>query len=96
LESGEESDSLVDDTQNYGQFVTFSMPKNMVEYKWEVGTYFGDKAEFLDAIRTYGVHCGRRLKIQKNDKQRVRVTCLGAKGKCHWFAYCEYMTPIQT
>jgi len=35
----------------------------MVEYKWDVGTYFADKAKFIDVIRTYGVHCGQRLKL---------------------------------
>jgi len=37
------------------------------------------------------VQSGRRLKLQKNDKRRCRVICLGGKGKCSWFAYCAYM-----
>jgi len=45
-----------DDKQSYGHFPTFAMPKSMVDYEWDVGTYFGNKAEFIDAIRTYGVH----------------------------------------
>ena len=49
------------------------------------------KAQFVDAIRTYGVHFGLKLKIQRNDNRRLRVICLGAKGKCKWFAYCGYV-----
>ena len=46
----------------------FSMPKSMEDYKWEVETYFTKKEEFVEAIRTYGVHNGRKLKIFRNDK----------------------------
>jgi len=85
-----------DDRQSYGHFSTFTMLKNMDDYEWEVGTYFGKKVEFINAIRTYGVHNGRRLKIMKNDRKMVNVKCFGVKGKCNWFAYCGYMSPIKT
>jgi len=45
------------------------------------------KEEFTDAIRTYGVHSGRKLKIFRNYKIRIYVKCLGAKGKCKSYAY---------
>jgi len=32
LDNGEESDAMVDDKQNYGQFSAFPMLKSMVEY----------------------------------------------------------------
>ncbi|XP_014503093.1 uncharacterized protein LOC106763410 [Vigna radiata var. radiata] len=67
------------------------MPKSLGEYKWEVGTYFTNKKEFTDAIRTYVLSNGRNLKLIKNDKKRVTVKCLGANGKCNWYAYCAYM-----
>jgi len=87
---------LEDDRQSYGNFPTFTMPKSMADYEWEVRTYFGNKVQFIDAIRTYSVHNGRRLKITKNNRKRINVKCFGAKGKCNWFAYCEYMAPIKT
>jgi len=38
------------DEESYGSFPTFSMPKSMDQYKWEVGTYFTEKKEFTEAI----------------------------------------------
>ncbi|WVZ17681.1 hypothetical protein V8G54_010663 [Vigna mungo] len=73
-------------------FPTFSMPKSLGEYKWEVGTYFTDKKEFTDAIRTYAFSNGRNLKLIKNDKKRVTIKCLGGNEKCKWYAYCAYMS----
>jgi len=85
-----------DDIQGYEHFPTFTMPKSMADYEWEVEIYFGNKAEFINAIRIYGVHSGRSLKITKNDRKKVNVKCFGQKGKCNWFAYCGYMAPIKT
>ncbi|XP_014524234.1 uncharacterized protein LOC106780459 [Vigna radiata var. radiata] len=67
----------------------------MTDYKWEVGTVFADKANFIEAIRTYVMHIGRALKFVKNDKRRVRVRCLGGQGKCPWTAYCGYLPTRQ-
>jgi len=89
-----ESDSEDEDT--CGKFATFSMPKSMTDYEWEVGIYFVSKEEFIEAIRTYRLQNGRNLKIGKNNKKRVRVTCLGSKGKCGWIPYCAYIPVIQT
>ena len=94
LDSVCDSDSE-DDRQSYGHFPTFSMPKIMADYEWEVGTCFENKVEFINAIITYGVHSGKRLKITKNDRKRVNVKCFGAKGKCNWFAYCGYMAQLR-
>ncbi|XP_027936155.1 uncharacterized protein LOC114191171 [Vigna unguiculata] len=86
-----------DDEDTCGKFPTFFMPKSMADYEWEVGTYFISKEEFIKAIRTYGLQNERNLKIGKNDKKkRVRVTCLGSKGKCGWIAYCAYVPIVQT
>ena len=87
-------DETDDGEKGYGKFETFSMPKSMSEYKWEVGTYFAEKLEFVEAIRTYALENGRSLKIFKSDKRRVRVKCLGANGKCPWYAYCGYMNSV--
>ncbi|WVZ06293.1 hypothetical protein V8G54_019639 [Vigna mungo] len=43
LLSGGESDEEDDDQESYGKFVTFSMPKTMVDYKWDLDTYFPNK-----------------------------------------------------
>ncbi|XP_014522674.1 uncharacterized protein LOC106779133 [Vigna radiata var. radiata] len=94
LDSGAESDGQDDEDEGYRKFVTFSMPKSMVDYKWDVGTYFTDKQDFVDAIKTYLVQNGRNIKYLKNDKKRCRLKCMGAKGQCPWMAYCAYMEAI--
>ncbi|WVZ16927.1 hypothetical protein V8G54_009909 [Vigna mungo] len=96
LLSGGESDGEDYDQESYGKFVTFSMPKTMVDYKWDLGTYFANKQDILDAIKTYAVENGRNLTYVKNDKKRIRVKCMGAKGKCPWMTYCGYMNAVRT
>ena len=91
-----DSDTSDEDRDRYGSFSIFSQPKNMDDYNWEVGTYFTEKEHFTDAIRTYGVHSGRKLKIFRNDKRRICVKCLGAKGKCKWYAYCAFKAAQST
>jgi len=71
------------------------MPKTMVDYKWDVGTYFTKKEELLEAIKCYALENGRNIKFVKNDKRRVRLRCIGGKGKCPWTAYCGYMKAIK-
>ncbi|XP_047183061.1 uncharacterized protein LOC124849203 [Vigna umbellata] len=68
----------------------------MEQYKWEVGTHFPEKRDFTEAIRTYEVENGRKLKVYKNDKRRVCVRCSGAKGKCPWYAYGAYKAAENT
>ncbi|XP_047162250.1 uncharacterized protein LOC124832159 [Vigna umbellata] len=96
LNSVLESENTDDDRDGYGDFGVFSIPKSMEQYKWEVGTYFTEKKDFTEAIRSYGVDNGRKLKVYKNDKRRVCVRCCGAKGKCPWNAYCAYKTTENT
>jgi len=67
------------------------MPNSMADYRWDVGTNFIDKEHFQQAIITYAVHSGRNIRWVKNDKQRVRVKCMGAQGKCEWSAYTAYI-----
>ncbi|XP_014522767.1 uncharacterized protein LOC106779210 [Vigna radiata var. radiata] len=68
-ESGSEDSGH--ERQSYGSFGTFVMQKSMSEYKWEVGTKFRDKNEFMDAVRSYAVHGGKDLKFIKNDNKRI-------------------------
>ncbi|WVZ18264.1 hypothetical protein V8G54_005586 [Vigna mungo] len=75
-------------------FPTFSMPRSMDGYKWEVGTFFAEKKEFMDAIQTYALSNGRNMKFIKNDKKRIIVKCLGGKGKCNWYAYCAFRIDV--
>ncbi|XP_022632657.1 uncharacterized protein LOC111240901 [Vigna radiata var. radiata] len=96
LLSGGKSDGEDDKEESYGKFVTFSMPKTMVDYKWDLGTYFANKQDILDAIKTYVVENGRNLTYVKNHKKRIRVKCMGGKGKCPWMAYCGYMNAVRT
>ena len=91
-----DSDTSDEDRDRYGSFSIFSQPKNMEDYNWEVRTYFTEKEHFTDAIRTYGVHSGRKLKIFRNDKRRICVKCLGVKGKCKGYAYCAYKAAQST
>ncbi|WVZ16312.1 hypothetical protein V8G54_009294 [Vigna mungo] len=66
-----DSEEDEDDIGTYGRFSTFTMPKSLDEYKWEVGTFFNEKKEFTEAIRTYALSHGRNLKFIKNDKKMV-------------------------
>ena len=90
------SDVVDSDDEGYGNFGTFTMPKTMTDYKWEVGTYFTEKEELLEAIKCYALENWRNIKFVKNDKRRVRLRCIGGKGKCPWTAYCGYMKAIKT
>ncbi|WVZ07735.1 hypothetical protein V8G54_021081 [Vigna mungo] len=90
------SDDSDEETPRNDTFGIFSEPVNMKEYKWELGTYFPDKIDFTDAVRTYGIHNGRKLKIFKNDKRRICVKCCGSQGKCPWYAYCAYRSTQST
>ncbi|WVZ25006.1 hypothetical protein V8G54_003550 [Vigna mungo] len=83
-----------DDGSTKIRFPTFSMPKSLEAYKWEVGTYFSEKKEFTDAIRTYALSNGRSLKFIKNDKKRISIKCLGRKGNCKWYAYCSFRADV--
>ncbi|WVY91580.1 hypothetical protein V8G54_037094 [Vigna mungo] len=80
------SESEDDDGSSKIRFPTFSIPKSLEAYKWEVETYFAEKKEFTDAIRTYALSNERNLKFIKNDKKRITVKCLGGKGKCKCFS----------
>ncbi|XP_022635666.1 uncharacterized protein LOC106758433 [Vigna radiata var. radiata] len=84
------------EVEGYGHFSTFVQPKNMVDFKWEVGTYFVEKEDILDAIKTYAMENGRNLKFVKNDKRRIRVRCLGSKGTCPWVVYFGFMGAIKS
>ncbi|XP_027936312.1 uncharacterized protein LOC114191341 [Vigna unguiculata] len=84
-------ESSGDEGGSCGPFGTFVMPNSMADYRWDVGTNFIDKEQFQQAIITYAVHSGRNIRWVKNDKQRVRVKCMGAQGKCEWSAYAAYI-----
>lgn len=49
--------------------MAFSMSKSIVDFKWELETYFGDKQNFLDAIKTYSLKNVRILKFIKNNEE---------------------------
>jgi hypothetical protein len=80
-----ESDNDVGELMDGVKFPTFKMLKDMTDYKWEIGTYFATKKDFIDAIRTYSVHSGRKIAFYKNDGRRMRVRC---DDGCPWTAYC--------
>ena len=90
------SDVVYSDEDGYGNFGTFTMPKTMADYKWEMGIYFTEKEELLEAIKCYALENGRNIKFVKNDRRRVRLRCIGGKGKCPWTTYCGYMKAIKT
>ena len=96
IDEAEEDEGDNEEREGYGRFRTFVMPKRMREYQWEVGTYFSEKGDFVEAIRSYALENGRSFKIVKNDRRRVRVKCLGAKAKCPWLAYYGYMQAVKS
>lgn len=78
--------------------------KDMSQFKWEVGTIFGSKKEFQNAVKTYAVHSGKALKFVKNDKFRCKAICKGGdlesadgeKKKCPCEAYVTQLTGEKT
>ena len=75
------------------KYPLFRMPSKMADYKWELGTFFATKEDFKEAIATYAIHSGRNLKIQKDDKKKVRVIC---KEGCNWLAFCTKLPTEDT
>ncbi|KAF7814573.1 Sporozoite surface protein 2 [Senna tora] len=51
-------------------FPRFKPINDMTDYKFDLGTIFGSKTEFVDAVKTHAVHNGKSTKFIKNDKQR--------------------------
>ncbi|WVZ03648.1 hypothetical protein V8G54_024454 [Vigna mungo] len=96
LVSGLESNEEDTDVEGYGTFATFVLPKSMIDFKWEVGTYFAEKQDILEAMKSYSLDNGRNIKFLKNDKQRMRLKCVGATGKCPWRLYFGYMKAVKT
>ncbi|WVY91445.1 hypothetical protein V8G54_036959 [Vigna mungo] len=90
------SDEESEDEDGYGHFSTFTMPKKMLDFNSEVGTYFVDKQDILDAIKTYAVENEKNLKLVNNDKNRIRVKYLGSKGECPWVAYFGFMDAVKS
>ncbi|MCH79452.1 hypothetical protein A2U01_0000201 [Trifolium medium] len=74
-------------------YPSFVMPKSMEDYKWEKGTKFSSKAEFMNAVATYAIHNGKDIKFGKNDKIRCRAMC---KGGCKWFLFCSKLPDEDT
>ncbi|XP_052736612.1 uncharacterized protein LOC108320266 [Vigna angularis] len=72
------------------------MPKSMVDFTWEVGTFFAEKQDILDAVKGYALENGRNIKFVKNDKRRLRMKCFGAKGECPWTIYFGYMEAVKS
>ncbi|WVZ21082.1 hypothetical protein V8G54_008404 [Vigna mungo] len=86
-----DSDEEVNDTEGHGKFSTFCMPKGMVDFTWDVETFFTNKQDIIDVVKGYALENSRNIKFVKNDKIRLRMKCFGAKGECLWTIYCAYM-----
>ncbi|WVZ23789.1 hypothetical protein V8G54_002333 [Vigna mungo] len=94
LTSPDISDEESEDEEGYGHFSTFTMPKKMVDFNWEVGTYFADKHDILDANKSYGVENGKNLKIVKNDRKRRMFDRRMSVGGIFWFHGCSEVMAI--
>ena len=75
------------------KYPLFRMPSKMANYKWELGTFLATKEDFKEVIAAYAIHSGRNLRIQKDDKKRVRVIC---KEGCDWLAFCARLPTEDT
>ncbi|WVZ16036.1 hypothetical protein V8G54_013602 [Vigna mungo] len=63
LLSAIDSDEEVNDSEGYGMFGTFSMPKSMVDFTWEVGTLFCRKTRYF--------RCSKRVSTPIGVKGRI-------------------------
>lgn len=71
LESGCETDE--ENGCNRNKYLVFKLSKNMVDYKWELRTFFATKSSFKKTITTYAIQSGIDLKFSKNDKRWLRL-----------------------
>ncbi|XP_038701798.1 uncharacterized protein LOC119998517 [Tripterygium wilfordii] len=67
-------------------FPNFKPRKDMTDFKWEIGMKFGNRDEFTDAVSSYAVYCGKKMKWDKLDLFRARVVC---KLGCQFYLYCS-------
>ncbi|XP_027910402.1 uncharacterized protein LOC114169447 [Vigna unguiculata] len=95
-EYSEQGPQTLDRGLSDDEWVSKELGSDIGEVEEDEGTYFSEKGDFVEAIRSYALENGRSLKIVKNDRRRVRVKCLGGKGKCPWLAYCGYMQAVKS
>ncbi|KAF7822066.1 sodium/potassium/calcium exchanger 1-like [Senna tora] len=55
------------------KFPRWRESKDFKDYKFEIGTIFGTKEEFINAVKCFAVFNGRGVKFVKNDKKMVRA-----------------------
>ncbi|KAF7814423.1 Sporozoite surface protein 2 [Senna tora] len=87
LGSCEERSDSSDEEVVKRNFPRWREPRDWEDYKFELGTIFGTKQEFINAVKTFGVFNGRGVKFAKNDKKRVRAICIGGPNDqepCPW------------
>ncbi|KAF7845481.1 putative transcription factor interactor and regulator CCHC(Zn) family [Senna tora] len=70
LGSCEERSDSSDEEVVKRNFPRWREPRDWEDYKFELGTIFGTKQEFINAVKTFGVFNGRGVKFAKNDKKR--------------------------
>jgi len=68
--AGSASETKHDGITTYGYFGTFKKLKSMTDYKWEVGTTFVDKEQFVDGVRTYAFMLGETWSLRKNIRKK--------------------------
>lgn len=72
--------------KNLARLLTYRNEVDSNNVQFEVGVVFSSKDKLKGAIKEYGIKTGKKLKMKKNDKQRVRVICEGSceRNSCPW------------
>ncbi|XP_038698484.1 uncharacterized protein LOC119996055 [Tripterygium wilfordii] len=88
-----EVDSDVNDLDGGNHFPAYIPLKDMGNFNWEIGMVFNSRQQFVEAVSTYAVYCGRRMKWDKLDHTRARVICYSS---CKFMLYASKITNEET
>ncbi|MED6210777.1 hypothetical protein PIB30_067308 [Stylosanthes scabra] len=72
----DEEDGDVAEGVERRRFPVFKFQKDMLNYRWQLGTLFAPRDDFKDAVATYAVQAARGVKFDKCDLRRVRAKCI--------------------
>ncbi|RYR72019.1 hypothetical protein Ahy_A02g006222 [Arachis hypogaea] len=80
-------DELEEETESDEVFPVFREGARFGELHLEVGMKFNTKWDFKEAVREYTIQEGRRIRFNKNDRNRLRAVC--KVKECGWVIFAS-------
>ncbi|RYR50854.1 hypothetical protein Ahy_A06g025857 [Arachis hypogaea] len=80
-------DELEEETESDEVFPVFREGARFGELHLEVGMKFKTKWDFKEAVREYTIQEGRRIRFNKNDRNRLRAVC--KVKECGWVIFAS-------